>query len=238
MVAASSTGSSLPNGLSVTLGLGERILNGEIPELYYSNGYLVYKIQGKDDLFLLLDPATGIVTDCALGIHGMYCYHDLITDQTIQLGENLTSTDPNVQPVWLGIIGSIATGAAAEAGTGSAFIGGTGTGVLGLGVGTAILYGGAFIGVSIGVAAMLYEPYLVLYEIPERLRILKEINDMKKNQTLLWIGTLSLFLPDDREPTPEELQEAQWKAGQLLMTIAENNDMELYNELIEIGNLY
>jgi len=115
-----------------------------------------------------------------LGIHGMYCYHDLITDQTIQLGENLTSTDPNVQPVWLGIIGSIATGAAAEAGTGSAFIGGTGTGVLGLGVGTAILYGGAFIGVSIGVAAMLYEPYLVLYEIPERLRILKEINDMKR----------------------------------------------------------
>ena len=88
-------------GLSVTLGLGERILNGEIPELFYSNGYLVYKIQGKDDLFLLLDPVTGIVTDCALGINGVYCYHDQITNTQIQLAENLTSNDPNVQPGWM-----------------------------------------------------------------------------------------------------------------------------------------
>ena len=87
-------------GLSVTLGLGERILNGEIPELFYSNGYLVYKIQGKDDLFLLLDPVTGIVTDCALGINGVYCFHDQITNNKISLAQNLTSGDPSVQPGW------------------------------------------------------------------------------------------------------------------------------------------
>ncbi|NMO09184.1 right-handed parallel beta-helix repeat-containing protein, partial [Methanobacterium subterraneum] len=93
-------------GLSVTLGLGERILNGELPELFMSNGYLVYKIQGKDDLFLLLDPVTGIVTDCALGISGVYCYHDQITNTQIQLAQNLTSNDPNVQPAFPVIIGS------------------------------------------------------------------------------------------------------------------------------------
>ena len=41
---------------SVTLGLGERILSGEIPELFMSNGYIIFKIEGKDDLILLLDP--------------------------------------------------------------------------------------------------------------------------------------------------------------------------------------
>ncbi|BDZ68575.1 NosD domain-containing protein [Methanobacterium ferruginis] len=93
-----------PTSLSVTLGLGERILNGEIPELFYSNGYLVYKIQGKDDLFLLLDPVTGIVTDCALGINGVYCFHDQITDNQISLAENLTSSDPTIQPEWMNSI--------------------------------------------------------------------------------------------------------------------------------------
>ncbi|MBW4258078.1 hypothetical protein [Methanobacterium sp. MZ-A1] len=70
-------------GLSVTMGLGERILNGELPELFMSNGYLVYKIPEKDDLFLLLDPVTGIITDCALGINGVYYFHDQITNNQI-----------------------------------------------------------------------------------------------------------------------------------------------------------
>jgi hypothetical protein len=65
------------------MGLGERILNGELPELFMSNGYLVYKIPEKDDLFLLLDPVTGIITDCALGINGVYYFHDQITNNQI-----------------------------------------------------------------------------------------------------------------------------------------------------------
>jgi hypothetical protein len=37
---------------SVTMGIGERILNGETPELFYSNGQIVYKNQKLDDLIL------------------------------------------------------------------------------------------------------------------------------------------------------------------------------------------
>jgi hypothetical protein len=48
---------------SVTMGLGERILNGEILDLFYSNGYIVLKIRDMDDLILLVDPVTGIVRD-------------------------------------------------------------------------------------------------------------------------------------------------------------------------------
>jgi len=228
-------------GLSVTSFLGQLILNGGSPEVFMSNGYVVFKVKGIDDFVLMLDPATGIVRDVMTSsVYGVYCFHDQLTTNTIQLAGKLNSTDPNVQPVWLGIIGSIATGAAsAEAvGTGSAFIGGTGTGVFGLGVGTALLYGGAFIGVSIGVAAMLYEPYLVLYVLPEKLRIMKEIHDAEVNQTPLWIGTVSLFLPDDRAPTPEEMQEAQEKATYLLLMMAENSDTELTNKIIELGESY
>ncbi|PKL66220.1 MAG: hypothetical protein CVV28_11995, partial [Methanobacteriales archaeon HGW-Methanobacteriales-1] len=50
---------------SVTMGIGERIFNGETPEMFMSNGYLVLKIKDKDDLILLVDPETGIVRDIA-----------------------------------------------------------------------------------------------------------------------------------------------------------------------------
>jgi len=235
-------------GLSVTLGLGERILNGEIPELFYSNGYLVYKIQGKSDIFLLLDPVTGIVTDCALGINGVYCYHDQITNNQIFLAQNLTSTDPGVQPGWLDLIGGIVMGAAEADGAGSAvFIGGTGgevavggaTGVIGLtAIGTGIVYGGAVVGMSVAVAVLLYEPYFMLYGFPEKLRIMKEIYDMKKNQSEAWTGAVSLFLPKDREPTPEELQEANIKAASLLMSLYGGDQdyyYQAYSNLASIG---
>ncbi|NYB51590.1 MAG: hypothetical protein HVN35_03355 [Methanobacteriaceae archaeon] len=85
-------------------------------------------------------------------------------------------------------------------------------------MGTVMVEGGAFIGMSVAVAVLLYEPYFMLYEFPEKLRIMKEIYDMKKNQSETWTGALSLFLPKDREPTPEELQEANMKAASLLMS--------------------
>jgi len=86
---------------SVTLGIGERILNGETPELFYSNGQIVYKIKDKDDLILLLDPTTGIVRDVANGICDAYCYHNQITELRIEQAQNLTSNDPSVQPEWM-----------------------------------------------------------------------------------------------------------------------------------------
>lgn len=102
--------------------------------------------------------------------------------------------------------------AAAEAGAGSsALIGGTGGevavgGATGIGVsslGTAMVYGGAFVGMPIAITVLLYEPYFWLYELPEKLRILEEMNEIATNQTSLWIGTVSLFLPEDRGPTLE-----------------------------------
>lgn len=197
---------------SVTMGIGKSILNGEIPELFYSNGYLVFKIQGKDDLILVLDPVTGVVRDFGNGICGMYCFHDQITDSSILLGGRLASSDPNVQPGWLRIIGSVVMSAAAEAGAGSsALIGGTtvevtggATGVIGLSsLGAGLVYGGGVVGMSVAVAVLLYEPYFMLYEMPEKLRILEEMNEIATNQTPLWIGTVSLFLPEDRGPTLE-----------------------------------
>ncbi|MBP1946928.1 hypothetical protein [Methanobacterium petrolearium] len=86
---------------SVTMGIGERIINGETPELFYSNGYIIYKIKDQDDMILLLDPTTGIVRDVANGICAVYCYHNQITDNRIERAENLTSSDPNVRSEWL-----------------------------------------------------------------------------------------------------------------------------------------
>jgi len=83
---------------SVTMGIGERILQGQIPELFYSNGYIIYKIQNKDDLILILDPETGIVRDVANGISGVYCFHDQITDHIIEQAENMSSDDPDARP--------------------------------------------------------------------------------------------------------------------------------------------
>ena len=85
---------------SVTLGLGERILNGETPELFTSNGYIIYKIIDKDDLILMIDPKTGIVIDVYNGISGSYCYHDDITEDRKQQSQDLISSDPDVKPDW------------------------------------------------------------------------------------------------------------------------------------------
>jgi parallel beta-helix repeat protein len=215
MVAASSTGSSLPNGLSVTLRLGEHILNGETPELYYSNGYLVYKIQGKDDIFLLLDPETGIVTDCALGIHGMYCYHDLITDQTIQLGETLTSNDPNVQPVWLGVVG---TGVIA-AGSSEAIIGG---GVLSAEILAAGSLGG-LVGLAVALDVILTIQYPDIM-VPVNLKALPGLGP------LLSIYSLQSIMRGQGEPlTPDRLEDSYYQAASFLMSITESDYESLYN---------
>ncbi len=215
MVAASSTGSSLPNGLSVTLGLGERILNGETPELFMSNGYLVYKIQGKDDIFLLLDPVTGIVTDCALGIHGVYCFHDLITDQTIQLGENLTSTDPNIQPVWLGVIG---VGAIAA---------GSSEAIIGSGVLSAEILAAGSLGGLIGLAVALDVILIIQYPdimVPVNLKALPGLGP------LLSIYSLQSIIRGQGEPlTPDRLKQSYLKGASFLMSIPESDYEEIYN---------
>lgn len=88
-------------GLSVTSFLGQLILNGGSPEVFMSNGYVVFKVKGIDDFVLMLDPATGVVRDVMTSsIYGVYCFHDQLTTNTIQLAGKLNSTDPNTRPEW------------------------------------------------------------------------------------------------------------------------------------------
>jgi len=219
---------------SITIGLGQKILNGEMVDIFISNGYLVIKSM-DNRLFLVIDPETGIVRDVMVTnstfSYSSWCYSDQQTEWASDLGNDLLTEKPE----WLSLIGVIGMNAAENAGM---FTGSSALTVSWGTLGTAAVYTTGIISIPVSFAVMAYYPYFFLYEFPEKLRILKEMNEMATNQTPLWIGTLSLFLPEDREPTPEELQEAQWKAGQLLMTIAENNDRELYNELIEIGKAY
>lgn len=170
---------------SITTGLGCRMLNGTIPTIYISNGYLI--INATYNEFIVIDPITGIVRDVGMrsigSVHDAYCYSDQQTDWSSDLGEELCSNNGTVsmeemKPVWLGLISTAAI-SAAEGGSATA-VGGT-AGVLELSaVGTVMVEGGAFIGMSVAVAVLLYEPYFMLYEFPEKLRIMKEIYDMKK----------------------------------------------------------
>jgi len=53
-----------PNPLgSVTLGLGDLMLNSGQLEIFESNGYIVIKAVGSNGKILLIDPETGLVMD-------------------------------------------------------------------------------------------------------------------------------------------------------------------------------
>ncbi|MDP2836971.1 MAG: hypothetical protein Q8N97_08315, partial [Methanobacteriaceae archaeon] len=63
------------NSTSIVMGLGQLIFNGEMPDMFMSNGYLVMK-SAANDLFLVLDPETGILRDVMImnsTISGSYC---------------------------------------------------------------------------------------------------------------------------------------------------------------------
>jgi len=64
--------------------MGKELFNGQMPDIM-SNGYLVFKVKGKDDLILLLDPVTGIVRDVMTVVCGAYCYHNIIRSLTVGL---------------------------------------------------------------------------------------------------------------------------------------------------------
>ncbi|OPX60896.1 MAG: hypothetical protein A4E25_00135 [Methanobacterium sp. PtaB.Bin024] len=78
---------------SITLGLGQLLLDGETLEIFQSNGYTVIKVLSNDTRFLVIDPETGIVRDIMISeygwINGAYCYYNLQTNMAIDLGTNL-----------------------------------------------------------------------------------------------------------------------------------------------------
>ncbi|MCE7699799.1 MAG: hypothetical protein K8E24_013620, partial [Methanobacterium paludis] len=88
--------SLISNGTSVTIGLGQEILDGEMPEIFLSNGYIVIKLEDSS-MFLVIDPKTGIFREIGT-VYGVYGFHSQITDNTVQLGEALTSTNINANP--------------------------------------------------------------------------------------------------------------------------------------------
>jgi len=216
---------------SVTMDIGERILQGETPELFYSNGYIVFKIKDKDDLILLLDLKTGVVRDVSMTICGAYCFHNQITDRQIQLAENLTSSDPNVQPKWMGFVGITVMSAAGEAGAGviTTVVEGGVTLVRAnpLVAGAALLFCAVFFGGN-----YLCDQYGWLP--PEQCRQIVESGI--RSMIFLHLGPLALFLPEDRTPKLEELEDAYWKSAYLLMAIAESDDTELLNDLFSKRN--
>jgi len=96
------------DGPSPMNSLGKMILNGEMVDMFTSNGYLVMK-SDSNDLFLVFDPETGIVRDMMIvhiPLSGAYCYSNLQTEWASDLGEELL----NNPPAWLDMVGGINLG--------------------------------------------------------------------------------------------------------------------------------
>lgn len=64
---------------------------------------------------------------------------------------------------------------------------------------------------------------------PNVQRNLEDIKNMKESARALWDGALALFLPDDRAPTLEELADACWSAGYLLMGMDKDTLEAIYH---------
>ena len=78
-------------GRSITIGLAQMILNGEMVDVFISNGYQVM-MSSIEDLYLVLDLETGIVRDVMITympMSGAYCFSDLQTEWASELCEDL-----------------------------------------------------------------------------------------------------------------------------------------------------
>jgi len=91
------------NGTSIVMGIGKEIFNGQMPGIFLSNGYLVFK-SSVNDMFLIFDPTTGILRDVMYlngTVSGAGCFSDLQTEWIYDLGEKLKSINLSAQPEWL-----------------------------------------------------------------------------------------------------------------------------------------
>jgi hypothetical protein len=78
-------------GRSITIGLAQMILNGEMVDVFISNGYQVM-MSSIEDLYLVLDLESGIVRDVMITympMSGAYCFSDLQTEWASELCEDL-----------------------------------------------------------------------------------------------------------------------------------------------------
>ncbi|NYB51585.1 MAG: right-handed parallel beta-helix repeat-containing protein [Methanobacteriaceae archaeon] len=66
-------------------------LGNNIPlEMFIQKGYIIIKSVGNNSNFMVVDPETGIVRDIntVYNYYGAYCFHDQLTSQSYQVGEN------------------------------------------------------------------------------------------------------------------------------------------------------
>jgi hypothetical protein len=92
------------NSTSIVMGLGQMIFNGEMVDLFMSNGYFVMK-SADNSLFLVLDPETGILRDVMVlnsSLSGSWCYSDQQAEWAHDLGEKLLNSIENIP--WMGFI--------------------------------------------------------------------------------------------------------------------------------------
>ena len=207
---------------SVTLGLGERILSGEIPELFMSNGYIIFKIEGKDDLILLLDPETGIVRDVST-ICGAYCFHDQITDNLIQKAEDINSNDQNERPEWLNSISEISIASSA-----SVLVGLNAVEAAGITIGGVEL-AAVCPPVLVVAGGVLVATTIFNYCVNQGWLPPETCREILGNVFPLTFGTINLFIYGEPPTTLKQLKEACLKAGYLLTSITESEYEEIYH---------
>ncbi|BDZ72111.1 right-handed parallel beta-helix repeat-containing protein [Methanobacterium petrolearium] len=89
-----------PRG-SVTLGLGDILIDGEPLVIFENDGYTIIKRAGDNSMFLIIDPVTGIVRDCAspLDICGNFCYNDPQTELAYDWGESLWAHNTTIKDI-------------------------------------------------------------------------------------------------------------------------------------------
>ena len=98
-------------GRSITIGLGQMILDGEMVQIFMSDNYLVM-MSSIENLYLVVDLETGIVRDVMISyitMSGAYCFSDLQTEWGVDLGDDLLSSDSYLNTNILNSVGSIVT---------------------------------------------------------------------------------------------------------------------------------
>jgi hypothetical protein len=96
------------DGYTVTIDIGEKLLNGALINMYQSSGYIVITPVNGFCEFLLVDPETGIVRDICYGSYcGAYCYYNLQTELASDLGETLWANNSTIKDILLNGEGSI-----------------------------------------------------------------------------------------------------------------------------------
>ena len=98
------------NGTSIVMGIGEEIFNGQMPGIFLSNGYLVFK-SSVNDMFLIFDPATGILRDVMYlngTVSGAGCFSDLQTEWIYKDGIDILSNPGSATMMNINMISDIA----------------------------------------------------------------------------------------------------------------------------------